>query len=59
MKGTEFVVRVDENGVTTVLTLEGAVDFFNGAGTIEVAAGRQTTVTSAKPSRPRLSEATR
>lgn len=43
VKGTEFVVRVDANGVTTVLTFEGAVDFFNGAGTVSVEAGRQTT----------------
>ena len=46
VKGTEFVVRVDANGVTTVLTLEGAVDFFNGAGTLEIPAGRQATATS-------------
>lgn len=43
VKGTEFVVRVDANGVTTVLTLEGAMDFFNGAGTVSVEAGRQAT----------------
>jgi hypothetical protein len=41
VKGTEFVVRVDAQGNTTVLTLEGAVDFFNGAGTVEVSAGNQ------------------
>ena len=41
VKGTEFVVRVDQNGVTTVLTFEGAVDFFNGAGTVSVESGKQ------------------
>jgi hypothetical protein len=41
VKGTEFIVRVDAQGNTTVLTLEGAVDFFNGAGTVEVSAGNQ------------------
>jgi len=41
VKGTEFVVRVDAQGNTTVLTLDGAVDFFNGAGTVEVSAGNQ------------------
>ena len=41
VKGTEFVVRVDANGVTSILTFEGALDFFNGAGTVEVLAGRQ------------------
>lgn len=41
VKGTEFIVRVDGQGVTTVFTLDGAIDFFNGAGTVEVSAGRQ------------------
>jgi hypothetical protein len=41
VKGTEFIVRVDLQGNTTVLTLDGAVDFFNGAGTVEVSAGNQ------------------
>jgi hypothetical protein len=41
VKGTEFVVRGDAQGNTTILTFEGAVDFFNGAGTVSVEAGRQ------------------
>jgi hypothetical protein len=45
VKGTEFIVRVDAQGNTTVLTLDGAVDFFNGAGTVEVSAGNQSTTT--------------
>ena len=47
VKGTEFVVRVDAAGATTVLTLEGALDFFNGAGTVEVPAGRQAVAATA------------
>ena len=47
VKGTEFVVRVDATGATTVLTLEGALDFFNGAGTVEVPAGRQAVAATA------------
>ena len=47
VKGTEFIVRVDPTGATTVLTLEGALDFFNGAGTVEILAGRQGTTTDA------------
>jgi hypothetical protein len=45
VKGTEFIVRVDAQGTVTVLTLEGAVDFFNGAGTVEVSAGNQARTT--------------
>jgi hypothetical protein len=45
VKGTEFIVRVDAQGNVTVLTLEGAVDFFNGAGTVEVTAGNQARTT--------------
>ena len=43
VKGTEFIVRVDENGLTTVITLEGLLDFFNDVGTIEIPAGFQGT----------------
>lgn len=46
VKGTEFIVRVDQDGRTTVITLEGVVEFFNGAGTIEVPAGRTTVALS-------------
>lgn len=47
VKGTEFVVRVDSNGVTTVITLEGVVEFFNGAGRTDISAGNKVTVDSA------------
>jgi hypothetical protein len=47
VKGTEFVVRVDEKGVTTVLTLEGVVEFFNPAGRVDVTAGSKVVVDSA------------
>jgi len=47
VKGTEFVVRVDEHGVTTVLTLEGVVEFFNPAGRVDVTAGTKVVVDSA------------
>lgn len=46
VKGTEFIVRVDKDGKTTVITLEGVVEFFNGAGTISLPAGRMTVVSS-------------
>lgn len=46
VKGTEFIVRVGANGETTVITLEGVVEFFNRAGTTEVRAGRRTAVTN-------------
>lgn len=44
--GTELVVRVDEDGTTTVLTLEGAVNFFNEGGTVEIPAGSRAVATS-------------
>ena len=56
VKGTEFVVRVDANGVTTVLTLEGVVEFFNGQGRVDVSAGNKVTADSA--SAPRAQPAT-
>jgi len=56
VKGTEFVVRVDANGVTTVLTLEGVVEFFNQQGRVDVPAGSKVTVDSA--SAPRAQPAT-
>jgi len=39
VKGTEFYVRVAEDGATTIITLEGALDFFNDVGTVEIPAG--------------------
>lgn len=47
VKGTEFVVRVLADGSATVITLEGVLDFFNDAGTVEVPAGRRATVAAA------------
>jgi len=44
VKGTEFVVRVDSQGVTTVITLEGVVEFFNQGGRVDLPAGRKTEV---------------
>jgi ferric-dicitrate binding protein FerR (iron transport regulator) len=41
VKGTVFVVRVDAQGNTTVLTFDGAVDFFNNAGLITIEGGRK------------------
>lgn len=46
VKGTEFVVRVDSAGAT-VITLEGVVEFFNGAGRTDVTAGRRASAASA------------
>lgn len=46
VKGTEFVVRVDSAG-TTVITLEGVVEFFNDAGRTDVTAGRRASAVSA------------
>jgi len=56
VKGTEFVVRVDERGNTTVLTLEGVVEFFNQHGRVDITAGQKVTVDSA--SAPRAQPAT-
>jgi hypothetical protein len=56
VKGTEFLVRVDEQGVTTVLTLEGVVEFFNRAGRVDLTAGSKVVVDSA--SAPRVQPAT-
>jgi hypothetical protein len=53
VKGTEFIVRVDGNG-TTVITLEGVVEFFNDAGTVDVEEGQTLQVaTAATPPVPR------
>jgi hypothetical protein len=46
VKGTEFLVRVDPEGRTTVLTLEGIVTFFNAGGSVDVTAGRRVSVAS-------------
>ena len=41
VKGTEFLVRVDADSGTTVITLDGVVEFFNQAGRTDVTAGRK------------------
>jgi hypothetical protein len=41
VKGTEFLVRIDSAGGTTVITLEGVVEFFNEAGRTDVGAGQR------------------
>lgn len=56
VKGTEFLVRVDEHGVTTVLTLEGVVEFFNRGGRVDVTAGQKVVADSATA--PRTEPAT-
>jgi hypothetical protein len=58
VKGTEFVVRVDEHGVTTVLTLEGVVEFFNQLGRVDLPAGHKVVADSASHAPPRAEPAT-
>lgn len=41
VRGTEFGVRIDDDGATTVTVLEGVVDLSNDAGTVRVAAGEE------------------
>ena len=57
VKGTEFLVRVDERGVTTVLTLEGVVEFFNQAGRVDLPAGSKVVADSSSAA-PRAQPAT-
>jgi len=47
VKGTEFYVRVAEDGTTTIITVDGVLDFFNDVGTVEIPAGYTGTVTEA------------
>jgi len=56
VKGTEFVVRVDSQHVTTVLTLEGVVEFSNASGRVDVPAGSKVVADSAQA--PRAQPAT-
>lgn len=46
VKGTEFLVRSDPEEGTTVITLEGVVEFFNQAGRVDVTAGRKASSSS-------------
>src|SRR5262245_31343974 len=41
IRGTEFVVEVGENGVTTITMLEGVVEASNDQGNLTVTAGEQ------------------
>jgi hypothetical protein len=47
VKGTEFFVRVAEDGATTIITVAGVLDFFNDIGTVEIPAGFTGTITEA------------
>lgn len=47
VKGTEFLVRVDTERVTTVITLEGVVEFFNQHGRVDLPAGSKVVADSA------------
>jgi len=47
VKGTEFYVRVAEDGATTIITVDGVLDFFNDIGAVEIPAGYTGTVTEA------------
>lgn len=45
VRGTDLIVRFDRvTGETTVITLEGVVDFFNDVGEVEIPEGRLVTV---------------
>jgi hypothetical protein len=46
VKGTEFIVRVGADLSTTIITLDGVVEFFNDAATVDVNAGTTLQVTS-------------
>jgi hypothetical protein len=58
VKGTELLVRVDSQGVTTVITLEGVVEFFNQGGRTELTAGRKA-VAESQTDPPEATPATR
>lgn len=47
VKGTEFIVRVTTDGVTSVLVLEGIVEFANQGGVVDITAGNIVIVQSA------------
>ncbi len=57
VKGTEFFVRVEADGSTTIITTEGVLDFFNDMGTVEVSAGSTARITSSS-SAPTVAEST-
>ena len=47
VKGTEFYIRVDQDGSTTIITIDGVLDFFSNVGTVEIPAGSTGTITAA------------
>jgi len=47
VKGTEFYIRVADDGATTIITVDGVLDFFNDIGTVEIPAGYTGTITDA------------
>ena len=57
VKGTEFFVRVEQDGSTTIITTEGVLDFFNDMGTVEVSAGSTAQIGSATDA-PTVAEST-
>lgn len=46
VRGTEFIVRVEDDGRTTIITLEGLLEFFTDLGTVEIPAGTRGTATA-------------
>jgi tetratricopeptide (TPR) repeat protein len=48
IRGTEFVVAVDDGGVTTITMIEGVVDASNAQGALTVTAGEQAYVEPGK-----------
>ncbi|HUH12992.1 MAG TPA: FecR family protein, partial [Longimicrobiales bacterium] len=46
VKGTELLVLVGQDGATTVMTLEGEVEFTNDGGAATITAGNRVSVTS-------------
>ncbi len=47
VRGTEFIVRVENDGRTTIITLEGLLDFFTDVGTVQIPAGNRGVVGAA------------
>ncbi len=47
VRGTRFIVRVEPDGRTTIITLDGLLEFFTDMGTVEVPAGARGTATAA------------
>jgi hypothetical protein len=47
VKGTDFIVRVGDDQSTTIITLEGTVEFINNVGTVDVNAGNTLEVANA------------